>query len=97
MGCSVGAEGTLQKLLLWLNPIEVKGATAFAEMLPVNKALKVLSLRDNSIGEEGTQTLIESLTHNTTVEKLWLPDKYSSSIASAKVDSRVIFYPVPPV
>ena len=89
--------GTLQKLRLWLNPIEVKGATAFAEMLPVNKALKVLSLRDNSIGEEGIWALIESLSHNTTVTKLWLSDKYSSSIASAKVDSRVIFYPIPPV
>ena len=88
---------TLQKLYLWLNPIEVKGAKAFAEILSENKTLKVLSLRDNSIGEEGTRTLMDSLTHNTTVKKLWLSDKYSSSIASTKVDSRVIFFPVPPV
>ena len=37
----------------------------------VAHALKVLSLRDNSIGEECTQTLIDSLTvtHNITYSK----------------------------
>ena len=66
-------------------------------ILSETMAMKVLSLRDNSIGEEGTWTLMDSLIHNTTVKKLWLSDKYSSFIASTKVDSRVVFFPFPPV
>ena len=77
---------TLQKLYLRDNPIGVEGATAFAEMLLKNKSLKVLNLRDDSIGEEGTQKLIDSLTHNTTVEELWLHEKYESSFARGRVD-----------
>ena len=87
---------TLQTLFMGGNPIGVKGAAAFAEMLRKNKSLKELYLdnpsRDDSIGEEGTQKLIDSLTHNTTVEKLKLPSKYESSIGStSRVDSRVDF------
>ena len=58
---------TLQKLYLSDNPIRDKGATAFAEMLLKNKSLKVLDLQDDFIGVEGTQKLIDSLTHNITV------------------------------
>ena len=78
-------------LWLWGNPIGVEGATAFSEMLPKNKALEELNLQDNSIGKEGTQKLIHSLTHNAKVEKLWLPEVYKSSIAISRVDSRVLF------
>ena len=60
----------------------------FAEMLLKNKSMKKLYLEHGSIGEEGAQKLIDSLTHNTTVEKLELPDKYESS---SRVDSRVLF------
>ena len=80
---------TLQYLYLQHNPIGVKGATAFAETLLKNKSLKVLDLRNDSIGEEGAQKLIDSLTHNTTVEELWLPLKYKSSIS--RVGRRVRF------
>ena len=74
---------------MWCNPIGIKGATAFAEMLLENKSLKVLDLRDDSIGEEGTQKLMDSFTHNTTVEEVWLPLKYK---LSSKVDnSRLSF------
>ena len=72
------------------NPIGVKGATAFAEMLLKNEPLKTLNLLDDSIGAEGTQKLIDSLTHNTTVG-LMLPMKYMSSIDSSRVDKRVLF------
>ena len=34
---------------------------------------------------EYTQKLIDSLTHNTTVKELWLPEKYKSSIDSSRV------------
>ena len=57
-------------------------ATVFAEMLLKNESLKVLSLLNDSIGEKGTQKLIDPLTHNTTVKRLVLPEKYKSSIYS---------------
>ena len=71
------------------NPIGVKGAAAFAEMLLKNKSLINLNLQDVSIGEEGTQKLIDCLQHNTTLERLLLPEKYKSSIATSRVESRV--------
>ena len=49
------------------NPIRVKGATAFAEMLLKNKSLKELNLKGAKIGEEGAKKLNESLTYNKTV------------------------------
>jgi len=73
------------------NPIGVKGAAVFAEMLLKNKSLRELFLEDDSIGKEGTQKLIDSVTYNTTVEELVLPYKYKSSIDSSRVDSRVSF------
>ena len=82
---------TLQKLGLSANPVGVTRAAAFSEMFLKNKSLKELYLEDDSIGEEGTQKLIDSLTHNTTVVRLWLPVKYKSSIDSSRVDSRVRF------
>ena len=78
----------LQLLNLRHNPIEIKGATAFAKMLLKNKSLKKLYLQDDSIGEEGTQKLIDS--HSTTVT-LWLPEKYKSFAANSEVDSRLFF------
>jgi len=78
----------LQLLNLRHNPIEIKGATAFAKMLLKNKSLKKLYLQDDSIGEEGTQKLIDS--HSTTVT-LWLPEKYKSFAANSGVDSRLFF------
>ena len=42
---------TLQVLRLYHNPIGVRGATAFAEMLPKNKSLKKLDLDHDSVGE----------------------------------------------
>ena len=60
-------------------------------MLLKNKSLKELNLKDGSIGEEGTQKLIDSLTHNTTLERLYLP-KCKPSVASSGIDStRVLF------
>ena len=81
----------LRNLFMGDNPIGVEGATAFAEMLLKNKSLKMLSIQDDSIGKEGTQKLIDSLTHNTTVERLWLPEKYESSITNSSTDCRVRF------
>ena len=64
---------TLQELNLSDNAVGGdEGATAMASMLTVNKTLKVLYLRSNSITMSGTLKLIDSLTHNTTIEKLSL-------------------------
>ena len=82
---------TLQELLMGGNSIGVTGAAAFSEMFLKNKSLKRLDFQNDSIGEEGTQKLIDSLTHNTTVELLLLHEKYKSSIDSSRVDSRVRF------
>ncbi len=64
------------------NPIGVAGATALAETLTLNKSLKWLDLLDDSIGAEGTEKLLNSLTQNTTLEILWLPKKYKDVISS---------------
>ena len=100
-GCEIDSDGAcqlasalctndkLQVLDLSGNLVGPKGATAFAEMLLKNKSLKMLSIRDDFIGEEATQKLIDSLAHNTTMKELKLPEN-ESSIASSKVDSRVI-------
>ena len=86
--------GTLQELYLHNNPIGAKEAIEqFSKMLHENKSLKKLDLGDDSIGEEGTQKLIVSLAPNTTVEQLYLPKKYKSSITSSGVEScRVVFW-----
>ena len=83
MASALCTNDTLQELDLSYNPIGVKGAAAFAEVLLKNKSLKRLHLVDHSIGVEGTQTLIESLTHNSTLYFLHLPEKYRPSIATS--------------
>ena len=92
LASALGTNDTLQKLILLSSQIGVKGATAFAEILLKNKSLRELYLDDNSIGnhKEGTQKLIDSLTHNATMKKLVLPFncKY---IHSSRVDERVSF------
>ena len=55
--------------------IPEEGAVAFASMLKKNKCLKTLDLYDYSFGVEGTLELIESLKHNTTLEKLELSEE----------------------
>ena len=84
---------SVSQLGLRHNPIGVKGATAFADMLLKNKSLKELNLLHDSIGEEGAQKLIDSLTYNITVKELRLPGKYRSrlSIPSSRVKSKVNF------
>ena len=66
----------LQTLWLWGNPIGSEGVVAFAGMLKKNHCLKRLDLcDDDSVGVDGALELIESLKHNTTLEKLKLSKK----------------------
>ena len=61
---------TLQTLNLAKNPIGIEGATALAEMLLKNKSLKTLNI--SCIGKVGTQKVVDSLTHNKTLETLYI-------------------------
>ena len=71
-----------------------EGAIAFASMLKKNQSLKTLDLKDYRVGVEGALELIESLKHNTTLEKLRLSDKCKPSSFSTldkELQDRVTF------
>ena len=65
---------TQLQTLVWGNPIGSEGAVAFACMLKKNQCLKKLYVHNDSV--EGALKLMESLKHNTTLEKLWLSSRY---------------------
>ena len=63
-------------------------------MLKKNQCLKKLNLCGDSVGVEGALELIESLKHNTTLEKLWLSKKCeppSFSTLDKTLQDRVTF------
>ena len=67
---------TLRKFDISRNPIRSKDAVALAGMLKKNQCLKTLKLNDDSVGiVDGALELIESLKHNTTLEKLVLSEE----------------------
>ena len=82
-------QNTVTVLYLWGNRISAKGATTIAEMLPRNTSLRELDLRCQSIGLEGTQKLIDSLSQNSTLRKLCLRGRYRSSVETSEVYRRV--------
>ena len=73
---------TLNTLDLSHNNISDVGATDLAQALHHNSTLERLDLDGNvGIGEEGTHQLVQALTVNTSVNRLWLPkrcEKYAS-------------------
>ena len=71
------------------NPIGIKGASAFAVKLLRNASLITLDLCHESIGPEGTQKLIDSLSQNSTLEIVRLPGKYKSSVSASEPYRRV--------
>ena len=71
------------------NPITINGAGAFAEKLRHNTSLRVLNLNCESIGLEGTQKLINSLSQNSTLVTLWLPGEYESAVIASEAYQRV--------
>ena len=83
------AQNTVTTLDLHGNPISAKGGTTIAEMLPRNTSLRELDLICESIGLEGTQKLIDSLSQNSTLAILQLPGQYKSSVESSEVYRRV--------
>ena len=67
---------TLKKLDLSNNSISDTGAVALAQALQNNSTLWELYLNGNdAIGEEGTYQLVQSLTVNTSISSLRLPEK----------------------
>ena len=107
-GNTIGSEGAvafadvlatnknLTKLNLSVCNIQGEGAVAFASMLKKNRCLKTLYLHnDGSVGVEGALELIESLKHNTTLEKLMLSGKCkppSFFTLDKTLQDRVIFW-----
>ena len=71
------------------NTININGAGAFAEKLRHNTSLRMLNLNCESIGLEGTQKLIDSLSQISTLETLWLPREYESSVTASEAYQRV--------
>ena len=71
------------------NTITINGAGAFAEKLRHNISLRMLNLNCESIGLEGTQKLIDSLSQNSTLASLWLPRKYESAVSASEAYQRV--------
>ena len=90
---------TLREFNISDNPIGSwsEGAAAFASVLATNQFLKILRLKDDSVGVEGALQLIESLKHNTTLEKLWLSEIYKppSFLKQCKIVSYSILLCLP--
>ena len=91
---SLHTNDTLKELYLPYNPIGFNGASSFAEMLTKNRSLKPLDLHSDSIGGKlDSEILIDSLWHDTTLERLVLPVLHlvDIKISGTIIDSRVIF------
>ena len=73
VGCSIGEDAACQ----------------LAEGLRANSTPTQLFLYNNPLGQKGAQALVDSLAHNTSVDHLWLPEKYKDTIQSSVVYSRV--------
>ena len=82
-------QNTVTLLLLGGNPISANGAGVFAENLFYNTSMVMLDLECESIGLEGTQKLIDSLSRNTTLRILCLPGEYESSVRTSAAYQRV--------
>ena len=74
---------TLKCLCLDRNPIGVEGASSKSDMLQHNISLE--ELYDDSVRVEGVHQLINSLKHNQTLRKLWLPEKYKSETSDHRI------------
>ena len=81
---------TLKTLILSHNNISDVGATDLAQALHHNSTLEMLHLYDNDgIGEEGTRQLVQALTVNTSINRMWLP-KRCKEYASQCVEYNVV-------
>ena len=80
---------TVTSLLLNENPIGISGVSEFAKRLHHNISLIELNLDCKSIGLEGTQKLIDSLSGNTTLRTLQLPEEYESDVRASAAYQKV--------
>jgi len=72
----------LERLHLNRCRITAEGAVTLAESLKINKALKILDLRDNNIGDTGAIALAEAIKHNQSLEKIFLDANHISDIGA---------------
>ena len=78
--CSTGLKGVrIIKLVMPVNNITERGATALAVMLKENRTLLQLNVKNNCIGDGGATALAEMLKENRTLQQL---DVSSNSIGS---------------
>ena len=82
-------QNRVTSLRLGGNCISVRGASEFAGKLLHNTSLRMLDLKCESIGLEGTQKLIDCLSHNSTIKTLELPGKYESAVSARETYQRV--------
>ena len=90
----LSCNASLEKLDMSYTTLRSDHEAAFASMLKRNPFIKTLVLRFCSVSCESTLTLIESLKHNTTLEKLWLSPEYVPSsfhTLHKELQNRVIF------
>ena len=74
---------TLKHLNLNRNQIGVEGVS---DMLKHNTSLEVLHLRDDSFEKEDVHQLVNSLQHNQTLKKVYLPEKYKTENGDHRIE-----------
>ncbi len=86
----------LQDLQLQRNRFEHEGALKLAKVVRGNSSIKTISLLGcNAIGEGGVATLLESMSNNRSVRKIFLPDafEYSATSTYSQLATRVVWLP----
>ena len=81
------AQIQLCRLCTWIvTPLVWRGPSfSMSNMLQHNTSLEDLFLCNESVGEEGVCHLIDTLKHNQTLDRLWLPKKYLSETSDQRV------------
>ncbi len=93
---AVTQSSRLKELQLQRNIFTHKGAIDLAKVIQGNRSLESISLLGcDTVGEAGTIRLLQSLTTNQTVQKLFLPDAFQHAATSeyCYLASRVVWLP----
>ncbi len=93
LASSLMTNSTLEYLDIRRNSLRGEAAQKFAELLQHNKTLRTLNMDgDSSLTQSDIKTLIDSLSNNTTLEKLILPNKHKQKVYN--IDKSVMWYPI---
>ncbi len=86
----------LKEVQLQRNPFGFAGAQEVAKAIKSSRCIKSLSLLGcNTMGEEGTTRILQSLTGNPSVQKVFLPDTFQHVVTHDHSDlsGRVVWLP----